>query len=588
MNDQLGTDEIIWNLADLYHGSDDPGIDRDLENLTEEAGNIRDRYENKVSELDPAELHELVARLERLAAGLGQISTFAFLNFSTQTGNPEAGACLQKVEEASSRIGTLTVFFQLEWNNLDRQRVDELLQSEELDHYRHYLEKLRAYADHMLSPKEETLLLEIAPVGASSWTKLFEKIMGHIKFGEKGRSEEEVLTDLYKTDREVRKQAAAEMTEGLDSQLHILTHLFNTILADKMISDRLRSYPSWISTMNIHNEVEESTVEALISAVTSRYDLVQRYYRIKGRLLGLDELMDYDRYAPLPNLPDTLISWPECRDMVLTSFRRFSPKMAEIASLFFDRNWIHAPVQEGKRGGAFAHPCVPEVHPYILVNYTGTLRDVSTVAHELGHGVHQYLAASKGYYNASTPLVLAETASVFAELIVFHDQLARIDDRTKERAFVCQKLESIFATVFRQVSMNRFENLVHNRRRESGELSQETISELWLQSQEEMFGDCLTLSRDYRIWWSYIPHFLHAPGYVYSYAFGELLVLSLYKIYQQEGKPFVDKYIQLLKEGGSRSPYELAKPFGIDLEDPVFWQGGLGVIDDLLQSIEKE
>lgn len=588
MNKQLATENVIWNLTDLYQGINDPEIDRDLESLGQEAGDIRRRYEGKVADLDSGELYNLISSLEKLSSGLTRISTFAFLNFSTQTGNPEAGACLQKIEEAASRISTDTVFFELEWNNLDQEKADHFLEAEALQPYHHHLEKLRAYAEHMLTQAEETLLLEFAPVGTSSWTKLFEKIMGRIKFGEKGRSEEEVLTDLHKADREVRKQAAAEMTEGLKSHLHILTHIFNTILAEKMISDRVRSYPSWISSMNIYNEVRESTVEALTTSVTDRYDIVQRYYLFKKELLGVSELKDYDRYAPLPDLPEDLISWSECRDIVLTSFRRFSPKMAEIASFFFDRNWIHAPVQEGKRGGAFAHPAVPEVHPYVMVNYSGTLRDVSTVAHELGHGIHQYLAASQGHYNSRTPLVLAETASVFAELIVFHDQLGRISDKEKKRAFICRKLESIFATVFRQVSMNRFEDMMHRKRRETGELSEEDLGQLWMDSQQEMFSDSLTLTRDYRVWWSYIPHFLHAPGYVYSYAFGELLVLSLYRIYQQEGDSFIDKYLHLLKQGGSRSPDELIAPFGINLDEPAFWQGGLEVIDDLLKSVEEE
>jgi oligoendopeptidase F len=297
-------------------------------------------------------------------------------------------------------------------------------------------------------------------------------------------------------------------------------------------------------------------------------------------------LKDYDRYAPLPHLPSATIGWDECKEMVINGFRNFSPKMAEIASFFFDRNWIHAPVLEGKRGGAFAHPCVPEVHPYVMVNYTGNIRDVSTVAHELGHGVHQYLAAKQGYFNSSTPLVLAETASVFAELLIFHDQLALLTDAGERRAFTCQKLESIFATVFRQVSMNRFENLMHTARREKGELSDSKLSELWLATQKEMFGDSVTLTDNYGIWWSYIPHFLHSPGYVYSYAFGELLVLALYNLYKNEGEKFIPKYLHLLSQGGNLSPYELLQPFGVDLNDRNFWQGGLTIIDEMLQSIE--
>jgi len=311
-----------------------------------------------------------------------------------------------------------------------------------------------------------------------------------------------------------------------------------------------------------------------------------RYYSVKKDLLGLDELLDYDRYAPLQHLPDTKISWDECRAMVLKAFGDFSPRMAEIGGYFFDRDWIHAPVQEGKRGGAFAHPCVPEVHPYVLVNYTGNLRDVSTVAHELGHGIHQYLAAEQGYYNSDTPLVLAETASVFAELLVFNSQLELLQDQDERKAFICQKLESIFATVFRQISMNRFEDRVHNARREQGELKTEEITDFWLLTQREMFGDSVTLTDDYGIWWSYIPHFLHTPGYVYSYAFGELLVLALYALYKKDGEGFVPRYMDLLRAGGSQGPYKLLEPFGLDPDDPKFWDSGLQIIDEMLQLVE--
>ena len=423
-------------------------------------------------------------------------------------------------------------------------------------------------------------------MGRSSWNNLFDKVLGHLEFGERKRSEEEVLTDLYAADRNIRRQAAKDLTEGLNSQLHILTHIFNTILADKMIDDRLRTYPSWVSSMNLYNELDVTTVDTLVDEVTSRYDVVQRYYKLKSRLLDIPELVDYDRYAPLPNLPEESISWPNCKSMVLDSFDAFSPEMADIAGRFFDQQWIHAPVIDGKRGGAFAHPCVPEVHPYVMVNYSGTLRDVSTVAHELGHGVHQHLAAKLGYYNSSTTLVLAETASVFAELLLFKAQMDIIKDKKQQRAFICQKLESIFATVFRQVAMNRFEDLVHNSRRDKGELSSEDFTVHWLTTQRQMFGDSVLLTDDYGVWWSYIPHFLSTPGYVYSYAFGELLVLSLYNIYKQDPDAFVPLYLELLSKGGSGTPYDLLRPFEIDLNESSFWQGGMKIIDDMLGTIE--
>jgi oligoendopeptidase F len=587
-NTELGTAEVLWNLTDLYESPDDHMIHDDLDFCHQEADLLQET-QGRLAELEPATFARTVRRLERIQANLGRIETYAFLNFATQVKNAEAGAFLQKIKEEGSKLGRKLVFFNLEWAKLDQTVADRLPAHEEVAPYHHFLTNLRRYADHLLSEAEEKLLVEFEPVGTESWLNLFEKVLGHLEFGEDKRGEEEVLSDLYDSDREVRRKAARELTEGLQSQLHILTHIFNTILADKMISDRLRKYPSWIRTRNLSNELEDVTVDALITASVGHYDLVQRYYRLKKELLGLDDLQDYDRYAPLPSLPDQQVSWQECRNMVLEGFHGFSPELAEIAERFFAKNWIHAPLLEGKQSGAFAHPAVPDVHPYILVNYTGNLRDVSTVAHELGHGVHQYLAKEQGYFNSDTTLVLAETASVFAELLIFHRQLELLEDPAQRRAFICQKLESIFATVFRQISMNRFEDLIHNSRREQGELSAEALSDLWMKSQVAMFGDSVNLSEQYRIWWAYIPHFLHTPGYVYSYAFGELLVLALYRIYQDEGPAsFVPKYINLLAQGGCQSPYKLLKPFNIDLNDSEFWQGGLAVIEEMLVSVEKE
>ena len=586
MNSQLGTETINWNLNDLYPGINDPGLIADMEQCEKVAASLNERYADKVASLNAEELSVLVRALEKLESRLGRIATFAYLNFATQTKNAEAGAFLQKIRELGSRIGKLTVFFELEWNKVDDARAQSLLTAPVLADYRHYLGSMRRYANHLLSTVEETLLLEKSPTGRSSWTTLFDKVMGNLKFGEQQRSEEEVLADLYNPDREVRKQAAGELTAGLRSQMHILSHIFNTLAADKMVDDRLRRYDSWVSSMHLGNELDGATVDTLVEAVTSRYDIPQRYYRIKQRMLDLPELMDYDRYAPLPHLPTNAVPWAACQEMVLKAFGDFSPQMAEVASFFFDKKWIDAPLADGKRGGAFAHPCVPEVHPYVMVNYTGNIRDVSTVAHELGHGIHQYLAAELGYFNSHTTLVLAETASVFAELLLFNHQLIQISDREERKAFICQKLESIFATVFRQISMNRFENLAHNGRREQGELSERQLSEYWLHTQQQMFGDTVTLTDDYAIWWSYIPHFLSTPGYVYSYAFGELLVLALYGLYKKEGASFVPKYIDLLKAGGANTPYELVKPFGVDLNDPQFWQAGLDIIDEMLRMVE--
>ncbi|MDH3349141.1 MAG: M3 family oligoendopeptidase [Desulfobulbaceae bacterium] len=583
---ELLAGEIIWNLQDLYSGPEAEELTADINKSDELATSLSAEFKGKVAELDDDSLYKLVQQLEGLEKGLAKLETYVFLNFTTQTHDAAASALVQKVEELGARVGAQTVFFQLEWNLLDDKRAAELLQSERLNKYRHYLTEMRKFAVHQLSPLEEQLLQEIAPVGRSAWLMLFEKVMGAAKFGPDGRSEEEVLSELYADDREVRKQAAEDLTDGLEKHKHILTHIFNTLAADKMIIDGKRGYLSWISKMNLENELADETVDTLVDTVIERYDIVHSYYRLKKNVLGLEELCDYDRYAPVPGLSNTSISWEECRSIVLDGFAEFSPRMAEIGELFFSKNWIHAPVLEGKRGGAFAHPCVPEVHPYVMVNYTGNLRDVSTVAHELGHGIHQHLAAEQGFYNSNTTLVLAETASVFAELLVFKAQRELIKDPAGRRAFTCQKLESIFATVFRQVSMNRFEHAMHTTRRSSGELSADTLSTLWVETQRPMFGNSVTLTDNYGVWWSYIPHFLGTPGYVYSYAFGELLVLALYARYLEEGEGFVEKYLNLLSAGGVDTPYNLLRSFDINLDDPNFWHGGLSVIEQMLKEVE--
>lgn len=586
LNERLLTTDILWNLSDLYQSLDDPAVLGDKELAIKEGKQLSSQFKGKIETLDATTLYNLVERLEGLQTILGKLATFAFLNFTTQIANEEAGSFYQTIRELISEVEKEVVFFELEWNNLADSDADKLLGDKALEKYRHYLHSMRRYKPHQLSEAEEKLLIERKTIGRSSWTTLFEKVIGNLRFGEKQRTEEEVLTDLYNNDRGIRHAAAQELTVGLQSQNHILTHIFNTLAAEKMITDKQRKHGSWVSSMNLNNQLNDTTVDSLITAVTGRYDIVNRYYTVKKALLGYEELYDYDRYAPLPALPKKLVPWPECQKIVLDAFHQFSPEIAEIASRFFDMKYIHAPVIQGKRGGAFAHPCVPEVHPYVMVNYTGSMRDISTVAHELGHGVHQVLAAGKGYFYSDTPLVLAETASVFAELIVFKSQMELLDNENEKRAFVCQKLESIFATVFRQTAMNRFEHALHEGRRSQGELSSDMISDFWMKTQQQMFGDSVVMTENYAIWWSYIPHFLSTPGYVYSYAFGELLVLALYGIYEKEGDSFIRKYIELLSSGGSDTPYALLHPFNIDLNDISFWNEGLELIDGMLKKVE--
>ncbi|MCL2790434.1 MAG: M3 family oligoendopeptidase [Desulfobulbus sp.] len=586
-NEQLGTATVLWDLDALYPAADGPEIRDDMIRCRELAEGLSAEAAGRIAVLDADAINQVVARLEVIDTVLARLEAYAYLHFITQTEDADASALLQRVEELEAVVGKLTVFFRLEWSRLDETRAQALLDASPLGRYRHYLAVMRRFAPHQLSDKEEELLQELKPVGRSAWNILFEKLFGHLRFGKQGRTEEEVLSDLYHPDREIRNNGAAELTAGLRDNLHLLTHVFNTLAAEKMITDRLRRHPSWDSAINLSNELEERTVGTLVDAVIDRYDIVHRYYRLKRRLLGGGELFDYDRYAPVPGGEEAPVPWERCRQIVLAAFAGFSPEMAAIGARFFDERWIHAPVLAGKGGGAFAHPCTPEAHPYILVNYTGNVRDVATVAHELGHGIHQCLAAEQGLYNSDTPLVLAETASVFAEFLVFKAQVDLLPPEAR-LAYICQKLESIFATVFRQVAMNRFEATMHAARRQQGELSTAQLSALWLASQRPMFGDAVTLRDDYGLWWGYVAHFLATPGYVYAYAFGELLVLALYARYQTEPEQFVSRYLALLRSGGNGSSYELLHPFGVDLDDAGFWRAGLDLIDRMVTEAEEE
>ena len=586
--DDVRAEHVTWRLEDLYAGPDDPRIEADRQLNRDEAERFSSDFRGKVAGLDAESLVEAVRRFESLNETVHRLSSYAYLYFSTRTQDATASALLQSAQEFNSLFQRDTLFFELEWTGIDEEQARLLCAAPALAPYRHYLEAVRRYRPHLLGESEERLMAELAPVGASSWATLFDKVLAGIRFGKNLRTESEVLADLYHADRSVRKNAAEELTGGLNGSIHIMTHIFNTILLDKGINDRVRRYPHWLRSRNLGNEASDETVQALVEAVTSRYDIVGRYYRLKRKLLGVDELFDYDRYAPLPDLPDRIIPWQEAKKTVLAAFDSFSPDMADIAKLFFDRKWIHAPVLPGKRSGAFAHPTVPSAHPYVMVNYMGRPRDVMTLAHELGHGVHQYLARRQGLFNGDTPLTTAETASVFGEMIVFRHLLDRIENPRERLGLICGKMEDSMATVFRQVAMNRFEDAMHSARRERGELGAETISALWMKTQLAMFGNSVTLLDHYRTWWSYIPHFIHSPGYVYAYAFGELLVLALYRKYATEGASFVPLYMELLSSGGKESPEALLLPLGIDLTDPGFWKQGLTVMEELPALAEQE
>jgi oligoendopeptidase F len=581
-----GAEEVVWNLGDLFAGVDDPAIESTLAEVNAKADRFAEQYRGRVATLDGEELVDALYEAEQFTDIAYRLFSFAQLGWAADTTNPANGALLQKIREASSQIQQKTLFFELEWANVSDDQA-KLADNQMLARWQHYLHKQRRMRPYLLSEPEEKILAEKSVNGIQAWTRFFNELMSASRYELDGEQlpQDVVLRKLYTPEREVRKRAAAAITAGLRDNLKTTTYVFNTVLAEKASDDRLRKYPTWISSRNLDNEASDETVEALVQAVTSRYDIVARYYDIKRRLLGLDELYEYDRYAPLAQA-ETFYTWDEARDMVLNAFNIFHPRVAEIAKEFFDKDWIHAPARPGKRGGAFASPGAPSAHPYVLVNYTGIGRDVTTLAHELGHGVHMYLSRPKGVFEAYPPLTTSEMASVFGEMLVFTDLMNRETDRSVQLAMLASKIEDTFATVFRQTSMNRFENAIHTARRAEGELTSERFSQLWLETQRAMFNKSVTLTDDYGIWWSYIPHFLNTPGYVYAYAFGELLVLALFNIYKQEGAPFAPKYLDVLSAGGADTPENILAKVGVDLTDPKFWHQGLNTIDEMVTQLE--
>ncbi len=586
VQEATGAESVVWDLSDLYKGIDDLAINRDLEQANTLADRFAERYRGRVAALNVQELADALREAEAFNDLAGRLGSFASLQWTTDTGNPAYGALLQRIREASSLLHQKTLFFDLEWANVSDERA-RIAADPSLARWRHYLESSRRFRPHLLTEPEERILSEKAVTGVQAWNRYFGEVLSAQRYDMDGQKvpQDVILRRLYVPDRDMRKRAADSVTVGLRDLLKTTTYVFNTILAETASDDRLRKYPTWISSRNLDNEASDEMVQALINAVTSRYDIVARYYTIKRQLLGYESLYDYDRYAPLAQ-EETRYVWDEARGIVLNAYQAFHPRMSEIAGEFFDKRWIHAPALPGKRGGAFASPTVPSVHPYVLVNFTATAKDVMTLAHELGHGVHMYLSRPQGIFEAYTPLTTAEMASVFGEMLVFNDLMNRETDRAVKMSMLASKIEDTFATVFRQISMNRFEDAMHTARRSEGELSPERFSELWMETQRAMFGDSVNLRDEYSIWWSYIPHFLNTPGYVYAYAFGELLVLALFNKYRREGPSFAPKYLEVLSAGGSDKPENILAKVDVDLTDPSFWHQGLATIDEMVTQLE--
>jgi len=583
---QTGAERIHWSLQDLHENS--ASLEASLKDADRRSQQFADTYRDRIDELDAEELAEALVELEDIQDDLGRAYAYAYLAWSTNTNDEKHGAQLQKVKEAYNRARQKLLFIEVEWANVDDERARMLLESDALEPYRHYLELEQENKEHILTEPEEKILSEKQVTGSGAWTRYFDETMGAARYELDGESmtQQEILSKLYEPDRDVRKSAALAFTDGLTDHTRTLTFVFNTLLAENASNDRLRGYDHWLQSRNVSNEVDDETVNALIDAVTSRYDLVARFYELKKQLLGLDELYDYDRYAPVGEA-DTRYDWDQARGIVLDAYGDFHPVMGETASRFFDEDWIDAAVKDGKRSGAFSHGTVPSAHPYVLMNYTGRSRDVQTLAHELGHGVHQFLSREQTIFHHGTPLTTAETASVFGEMLVFQRLMRREEDPKNRLAMLVSKIDDTIATVFRQIAMNRFEHRIHTERRTEGELPAARFSELWMETQEAMFEESVVLGDHYRHWWSYIPHFLHTPGYVYAYAFGELLVLALYSRYQSAGDDFAERYMDLLAAGGSDWPHRLVEPLGVDLTDLEFWHNGLGEIESLIDQAES-
>jgi oligoendopeptidase F len=583
---QTGAERIHWSLQDLHENS--ASLETSLKDADRRSQQFADTYRGRIDDLDAEELAEALVELEDIQDDLGRAYAYAYLAWSTNTNDEKHGAQLQKVKEAYNRARQKLLFIEVEWANVDDERARMLLESDALEPYRHYLELEQENKEHILTEPEEKILSEKQVTGSGAWTRYFDETMGAARYELDGESmtQQEILSKLYEPDRDVRKSAALAFTDGLTDHTRTLTFVFNTLLAENASNDRLRGYDHWLQSRNVSNEVEDETVNALIDAVTSRYDLVARFYELKKQLLGLDELYDYDRYAPVGEA-DTRYDWDQARGIVLDAYGDFHPVMGETASRFFDEDWIDAAVKDGKRSGAFSHGTVPSAHPYVLMNYTGRSRDVQTLAHELGHGVHQFLSREQTIFHHGTPLTTAETASVFGEMLVFQRLMRREEDPKNRLAMLVSKIDDTIATVFRQIAMNRFEHRIHTERRTEGELPAARFSELWMETQEAMFEESVVLGDHYRHWWSYIPHFLHTPGYVYAYAFGELLVLALYSRYQSAGDDFAERYMDLLAAGGSDWPHRLVEPLGVDLTDLEFWHNGLGEIESLIDQAES-
>lgn len=582
-----------WNLADLYPSVDSPQLAADMARAAEEAAAFERRWKGSLAaeaaKGAKGSLGIALRDYEALEELMGRIASYAGLVYAGNTTDPQRAKLYGDVQEKMTDASARLLFFPLELNLIDDALVESALSADPLfGHYRPWVMDLRLDKPYQLDDRLEQLFHEKSITGRGAWNRLFDETMADLRFSLDGEelSLEPTLNRLQDPSPAMRQKAAEALAATFKANLRTFTLITNTLAKDKEISDRWRGFDDIADSRHLANRVERSVVDALASAVREAYPrLSHRYYRMKARWLGMERMNHWDRNAPLPETPQATIGWEDARHTVLSAYQQFSPDMADIARSFFDRRWIDAPVRPGKAPGAFAHPTVPSVHPYVMLNYMGKPRDVMTLAHELGHGVHQVLAGKQGALMASTPLTLAETASVFGEMLTFRSLLERTSDRRERKAMLAQKVEDMINTVVRQIAFYEFERRVHTERR-NGELTADRLGQFWLEVQKESLGDAIRFGEGYETFWTYIPHFIHSPFYVYAYAFGDCLVNSLYAVYQNAEHGFQAKYFDMLRAGGTKHHSELLKPFGLDASDPAFWSKGLAVISGLIDDLE--
>ena len=582
-----------WNLADLYPAMDAPEVKRDLDRGETECIEFERAYKGRLADIAASPdagrtLGEAVLRYEAIEDVLGRIISYAGLLYAGNTTDPAIAKFYGDMQERITAASLHLLFFTLDLNRLDDAALDKAMADPALGHYRPWIEDLRKDKPYQLEDRVEQLFHEKSVTGYSAFNRLFDETMVGLRFKVGGKSLplEQTLNIMQDADPKKRKAAAGALAKTFKENLRLFTLVTNTLAKDKEISDRWRGFRDVAQSRHLANRVEPEVVDALVSSVREAYPrLSHRYYAMKARWFGKKQLPHWDRNAPLPQVAMRTIAWPQAQQTVLTAYGAFSPKMAAIAERFFKNRWIDAPTRPGKSPGAFAHPTVPSAHPYVMLNYQGKPRDVMTLAHELGHGVHQVLAAPNGPLMAPTPLTLAETASVFGEMLTFKKLLAETTDKKQRKAMLAVKVEDMINTVVRQIAFYSFERRVHIERR-NGELTAEQLCNIWLEVQRESLGPAIDLRPGYEVFWTYIPHFIHSPFYVYAYAFGDCLVNSLYAVYERANEGFAERYLEMLAAGGTKHHADLLAPFGLDARDPKFWQGGLGVIERMIGELE--